>query len=96
MRGLIFLAAFFSSLPLIFIGGHSGRSYLLKLPLHGTVRLANGEGKPVDWPNPVRAIFVFYKLRSSFVGKDQFIVQRKDDFWSNGLDRQLTIVVTVQ
>jgi hypothetical protein len=69
---------------------------LLQLPSHGTVRLAEGQGKPVDCPNPVRAVVVFYQPTAGFSGRDQFIVQRKADYWSYGNDRQVLIVVSVQ
>ena len=69
---------------------------LQKAPLHGTVRFINGYGQPVDCPNPVGAVNVFYKPATGFVGEDQFIVHRKGDYWSHDIDHQLTIMVTAQ
>jgi len=52
--------------------------------------------QPVDCPNPVGAVNVFYKPAAGFVGEDQFIVHRKGDYWSHDIDHQLTIMVTAQ
>lgn len=69
---------------------------LLKLPSHGETRFSIGKTQPPQCPNLIEGIVVFYKPAAGFVGRDQFIVQRKGDYRSNGLDREFTFVVTVQ
>jgi hypothetical protein len=69
---------------------------ILHPPLHGTIRLSTGNTLPPYCPNWIKGIVVFYKPALGFVGRDQFTVQRKGDWRSNGLDREFTFVVTVQ
>jgi hypothetical protein len=69
---------------------------ILKPPSHGTARLGKGQSKVRDCPNILPSIVVFYKPDANFSGKDELIVSKTADYWSNGNDRQTIIAITVQ
>jgi hypothetical protein len=65
-------------------------------PQHGAVRFVQTEDKPGACPNRIRVMGVFYKAHPGFTGQDQFTYERKGNWRTNGLDRYVRVIVTVQ